>query len=772
MATTNVGILTVAGKNLVDRVNAGSTKISYTKVVLSSMDNSALTDTQLAALINVTPQEVVVSNPDTILDTNNDETKIRGNGDNTGLTAGVYIKTYAVYAKDDAGKEILYGITISDHPNYLAPFDGLTPQAITYTYRTKISQTSNINFTNSTDVYVSDQDLKDAISVLVTETDFTDKLAAKEDKLNYVPADDNKVVHTIDTTDWQKQKLTADDGSAEYAFYAVKASSNSGSLMEKTNFLQELLKLPKGFHTFYCEGGTANNPAGTLPIRGTVHITNKEADGTHTILYFNATSSVGKAYSGYYDDGTWSVGQLVDTEDTSDWQKQKVTADSGDVAVAITVANGKNANKELLAIQGLKTVYIEKGAAGSPASNNYLRGVVIGASGTGYGVFSVVSAANTPLFIATIVGGTVVWRRGVDDNNDGTITVNGNQFKPADVVKSVQVANSVNWQKRKITTDSGSMTNSVVVGETVSTKIFAADAGVTTWYIQAGANGNQSSDSMRGQLFKDTSGFGGGFFVSNDGTQWRLLVTSNNVVNWQRLPNVTGGNNFDQSSNINDIYLQKNSMWIADVLSDYRDTFRKRFMWQFINVCPSGTSMGMYLRTDSVPTGMSIVRDGNTSINWFIIKESSIWVYGFAVSGGQNLHTLEINNGVYATAALPGSLKDLNDTINSKATIQSDGRSIANYPMVQRNTITTSIDLNGLTTNGLYPYQGVHFSSCPSDLSSGTNYGYIEVYNAAGVIYQTIHSYNQSIDKVYRRTYGGSPASWGKWIVNAVNPAS
>lgn len=772
MATTNVGILTVAGKNLVDRVNAGSTKISYTKVVLSSMDNSSLTDVQLAELIDVTPQEVVVSNPDTILDTNNGETKIRGNGDNTGLTTGIYIKTYAVYAKDDAGKEILYGITISDHPNYMAPFDGLTPQAITYTYRTKISQTSNINFTNSTDVYVSDQDLKDAVSVLVTETDFTDKLATKEDKLNYVPADDNKVVHNDDSDNWQKQKLTADDGSAEYAFYAVKVSSNSGSLMEKTNFLQELLKLPKGFHTFYCEGGTVNNPAGTLPIRGTVHITNKDADGTHTILYFNATSSVGKAYSGYYDDGTWSVGQLVDTDDTSDWQKQKVTADSGDVAVAITVANGKNANKELLAIQGLKTVYIEKGAAGSPASNNYLRGVVIGASGTGYGVFSVVSAANTPLFIATIVGGTVVWRRGVDDNNDGTITVNGNQFTPADVAKTVQVANSVNWQKRKITNDDGSFLYSVSSGENIQNKILSADAGVTTWYIQVGATGAPTSDSLRGQLIKDTAGFGGGYFTANNGEQWRLLVMGNSSMSWQRIAGLSAGNDLDSKSNIHDIYLTKYGSWVADAIDDYQNSFRNRLLWDNRPFCPKGTDFGNFLKSNNVPTGMCIARDDNTSINWFIIKESSTWIYGFSVSGGQGVHTLNVNNGVYATAALPGSLKDLNDMINNKATIQSDGISIANYPDVWRGNVTGTPNMNNYTVNGMWGFSGVPISNGPQPLSTGKQYGYFKIMNAGGVVFQEIHAVVEAVPQYFKRVYSGSPAQWGPWAVDSLNPAS
>ncbi|MFC6180031.1 hypothetical protein [Lactiplantibacillus daowaiensis] len=195
MATMNVGILTTAGKTLLDRVESGQTKITYSKMVFSSMDSSSFSDAQLLSLTLITPQEVVINSPQAMLDRNNGETKIRGNGDNSALSSGVYIKTYGVYAKDDDGNEILYGLTVSDHPNYLAPFDGLTPQAVTYTYKTTISRTDQVNFTNSADIYLTDQDLKDAVSVLVTETDFTAAINAKQDKLNYTAADDSKVVH-------------------------------------------------------------------------------------------------------------------------------------------------------------------------------------------------------------------------------------------------------------------------------------------------------------------------------------------------------------------------------------------------------------------------------------------------------------------------------------------------------------------------------------------------------------------------------------------------
>lgn len=227
MATPNVGILTTAGKALIDKVNSGQAKISFSKIVFSSMDNSQLSDTQIKALTAISPQEVVVSSPETTLDTNSGETRIRATGTNEKLADGVYVKTYGVFAKDDTGSEILYGVTVSPNPNYFPAYDGVTPQAVTYSYKTVIQETSNITMTNSNDVYVSQEDLTEAIAAIpkpdlsnyatnrqlatkaddskvVHSTDMRkpasdvagiEEVNAKQDKIGYTPADDAKVAH-------------------------------------------------------------------------------------------------------------------------------------------------------------------------------------------------------------------------------------------------------------------------------------------------------------------------------------------------------------------------------------------------------------------------------------------------------------------------------------------------------------------------------------------------------------------------------------------------
>ncbi|ORN12744.1 hypothetical protein [Lentilactobacillus parabuchneri] len=220
MATPNVGILTNAGKNLIDQVNAGQTKITFSKIVFSSMNNNQLTDDQIKVLTTVAPQEVVINNPEVTLDNGTGETRIRATGNNKALDDGVYVKTYAVYAKNDSGNEILYGITVSPNPNYLPEYDGVTPQAVTYSYKVNISNTSNITFTNSNDIYVSDTDLAEALQPYAKTVDVNQQLDkkvnvadmrkpasdvagieevnAKQDKIGYTPADDSKVVHVVD----------------------------------------------------------------------------------------------------------------------------------------------------------------------------------------------------------------------------------------------------------------------------------------------------------------------------------------------------------------------------------------------------------------------------------------------------------------------------------------------------------------------------------------------------------------------------------------------
>ncbi|MCT3396235.1 pyocin knob domain-containing protein [Lentilactobacillus hilgardii] len=282
MATPNVGILTNVGKNLIDQVNAGQTKITFSKIVFSSMDNNQLTDDQIKALTTVAPQEIVVNDPEVTLDNNTGETRIRATGNNEALTDGVYVKTYAVYAKDDSGNEILYGITISPNPNYLPEYDGVTSQAVTYSYKVNIGNTSNITFTNSNDIYVSDTDLAEALQPYAKTIDVNQQL--------------DKKVNATDTANWQKYPITDVTGSL---------TAYIGTTYQYKSIKQLLDTSVNGFYTTYVDKGVPDTPDSLDNLRGTIQLQSNHVWGILTGELTKVSYYVGGTYNGNTSDLNW-----------------------------------------------------------------------------------------------------------------------------------------------------------------------------------------------------------------------------------------------------------------------------------------------------------------------------------------------------------------------------------------------------------------------------------------------------------------------------------
>jgi hypothetical protein len=89
-----------------------------------------------------------------------------------------------------------------------------------------------------------------------------EEVNAKQDKIGYTPADDSKVVHTADTSNWQKNKVTNDDGTP---FVNLTGSSQDLSAT--------LMSLSTGFHTVYANGAVVNNPFnGMSSAKGVIDI--------------------------------------------------------------------------------------------------------------------------------------------------------------------------------------------------------------------------------------------------------------------------------------------------------------------------------------------------------------------------------------------------------------------------------------------------------------------------------------------------------------------
>jgi hypothetical protein len=93
----------------------------------------------------------------------------------------------------------------------------------------------------------------------------------------------------------QLAKLTDDFG-------GVKLNVSDTSL----SILEELVKLKKGFHTFYAYSGVRDIPAGKS-IRGFMHLT------TDDFGYLQAQDYGGNMYTNYYDNGAWKGWQTLFT---------------------------------------------------------------------------------------------------------------------------------------------------------------------------------------------------------------------------------------------------------------------------------------------------------------------------------------------------------------------------------------------------------------------------------------------------------------------------
>lgn len=144
--------------------------------------------------------------------------------------------------------------------------------------------------------------------------------------LPYSPAPEKKV-NTFDTDNWQKNKITADDGRTEKDWFAN----------DNVDLKKELMNLPIGFHTFYAQPGVGNNPANSTgnPVRGFVHIAGKDSANCLGIGFMGSLNS----------DEVWSI------------HVQYVDGKYDDKSVVFNHLLGMNSNVKLKDSAGKETTY-------------------------------------------------------------------------------------------------------------------------------------------------------------------------------------------------------------------------------------------------------------------------------------------------------------------------------------------------------------------------------------------------------------------------------
>ena len=477
MATPNVGILTNAGKDLIDRVNAGQTKIAFTKIVFSSMDNSQLTDDKIKALTTVTPQEVVVNNPEVTLDNSTGETRIRATGTNEKLDDGVYVKTYGVFAKDDTGNEILYGLTVSPNPNYFPAYDGVTPQVVTYSYKVIISNTSNITFTNSNDIYLSETDLGESLkpyAKIVYVNQQLDKKVNVSDMRK--PASDVAGIEEVSTLQTQ-----VDNSAVGTNLLAGTSGQLKTGVIKKGTFHQDAIPwvtiIAGNYYTYRS------------------FITNSQIDLETGIDFFNSNHD----WIGY-------VGGNIVKAGTSGYSTVKFMARDGAYfinPVYARVTQSPYGEDKSISWSQEK---LEKGSVATDWCPNPDDKVNV-------------SDMRKP---ASDVAG-------IEEVNAKQDAI---AYTPADDSKVVHTADTSNWQKHKLTADDGSAKLVIASGEDVNEKLKAIVGTKDTGklLVDSNAENNPTGHSLIGEYFCDFDGLVTGYGIGQDEAMWKFTYNGTTTL--------------------------------------------------------------------------------------------------------------------------------------------------------------------------------------------------------------------------------------------------
>lgn len=274
---------------------------------------------------------------------------------------------------------------------------------------------------------------------------------------DYVPAPEDKV-SVSDTASWQKAKITGDDGSPKSFLYAK----------DNGNITMWIAGRPLGMHTFWCAAGVAGNPVSSS-IQGTMSIS-------------SVKNGVGYCVSA---DGDFISITLVDGQVNYDILTKK-----SDIDLSVIVKTTLTASDDVLNLDyGSYTISgpLPKNA---PDLEN---------TGINWGtlvVLKTLSGANKTLEYRDVKGNVLInilsgkpltwsgWRMPnensvVKDNGDGTVTVDGRKFVPADTdhtipVSEAGVAGPANFAAGTLKVDDLEVLGAKVFSDTEDYKTFAA----------------------------------------------------------------------------------------------------------------------------------------------------------------------------------------------------------------------------------------------------------------------------------------------------------
>lgn len=293
-------IFTTAAQSIAARLIANKTTAKFTKAEISTTNlfNQSVTELQvLTSLDNV--QQTADINTVTVV--NNNTVNVNVAIDQTKAPNDYQMNSVGLFAVDGDGKEVLYSVTVLKDPVYI--HQDAVGSALGIDLATVVGQSSNVDLsinpagavTNEAlkvtlADYVKTDDVKSLIPATVIDgskpADFKESVTLEKGAVDgagnaiattknladgdaetlksakeYADAQTSDKVKTADTANWQKTKISADDGSPK-SFLYVKDGGN---------ITMWIAGRPLGIHTFWCAAGVTGNPVSSS-IQGTMSI--------------------------------------------------------------------------------------------------------------------------------------------------------------------------------------------------------------------------------------------------------------------------------------------------------------------------------------------------------------------------------------------------------------------------------------------------------------------------------------------------------------------
>ena len=140
--------ITDKGKDLIAREVAGATDLTFTKI---SASNNKLADAvNLETLINLDGIKQTV-NVSKIEKLGTSQVKVTATFNNSGLMNGYSMESLGIYARDTAGTETLFAVTVADKADFMPATNGINLSTVTVEFLFNISNTENISLSVNTE---------------------------------------------------------------------------------------------------------------------------------------------------------------------------------------------------------------------------------------------------------------------------------------------------------------------------------------------------------------------------------------------------------------------------------------------------------------------------------------------------------------------------------------------------------------------------------------------------------------------------------------------